>query len=113
MCDFLINSIIVFVASCGSLIATIIMLVCKVRIHITYFIGMFMVSSLFFCASLTWIVIACFVRERPSQVVVPVTTAHVPPPLKQSTIKQYTAVTVDANIVLGKCETQLVVVTQP
>lgn len=80
---------------------------------------MFMVSSLFLCASLTWIGIALFVRERAPRVVTAVAET-VPARIERVRItplpvavKEYSVTINDANIVLGKNDTHLVVVMQP
>lgn len=123
MCSFRINSIILLIASCSSLTASIVMYCCNVKINLSYYIGMFMVSSLFVCSSITWLMIDCFVRERvPRRIVVP------SPRIEYGTIqiipysshkqpyhlKEYTVtIPTNCNVVLGTNDQDMVIVSQP
>lgn len=64
-CNFLYNSIILCVLSGSILVATTVMILRDVRMSHTMYISLFMVSSLFFCASLTWTIIYLYAYPRP------------------------------------------------
>lgn len=123
MCNFLVNSVLVFIASISVLIATIVMTVHNVRIKPTYYIGMYIASSLFTCSSLTWILIYIYVHPDNRNELPPpsveigrtrsISSIHPMPSTKS--LKEY-VVTMSSytdNVALGKSDDTLVIVTQP
>lgn len=124
MCSVLVTSILMFIVSSGMLISSVVMYVCKVKISLNYYISMMMIGSILLCASLSWFVIECYVRERPPRQSIRANSVQVlpstPPPIiikipsiHAHKIKEYVVTIPNANISLGKSDNQLVVVTQP
>lgn len=120
MCDFFVNSVVLLVSSASMLIATTIMIICDVHLGTALYIGMFMVSSLAVCASITWLVIYKYAypgssqhvrrREVSMTAIQPIHIDNTPPSKAEYIVW---IPDMSSNIAIGKDNQTIVVITQP